>query len=173
MPMPKRTGRIRIKRKGQGLPAEGQVLYLGPDRRIAKTGRRSGFGRRRNATDFTQSVILGRREAGMTPTEIRAAQVSWSGRRNTSLGSRAASVQSHDAAIPFEQTTRRWSTTRRTGLDRRNGSLQAGQIKEMAVEWKEGTGAIFVPRKRHRVVTVPVKKRKGHIPSVEPSEDIM
>jgi hypothetical protein len=132
--LPKRTGRIQVWHKGAGLPPQGILHYEGPTRRVNRTDRRKTADRRVDGSNYEKSVVLGRRNKVPTQQEIHDAQTLWSGRRNSSNGSRVVSTQPHGPSSLLEQTTRRKATTRRFRLDQRQ-RLPPGQYAEETVEW--------------------------------------
>ncbi|MBN1941037.1 MAG: hypothetical protein JW772_02540 [Candidatus Diapherotrites archaeon] len=132
---------IRVKKKGT-------VVYQGPNRR--KKQRRSGSDRRANSKDFMKSVILGRRQKSMGPSEIADIDKQppgWSGRRNVAFDHRIGTAVDWDAKQGnpvVTQTTRRRSTTRRSGIERRGKG--SGATVEHGIKI-DGTTTVWIEKK--------------------------
>ncbi|MDD5147923.1 MAG: hypothetical protein PHH08_00490 [Candidatus ainarchaeum sp.] len=146
--MPRRTGGIQVRTVDQKSHNE-QIVCTGPERRLVKKERRKGPERRANANDFLKSVVLGRRQAGMTFDHVRAAREEGSINRKVRPGSWVVETVPVDYGPSVAQTSRRGKSTRRLGPERRN----RGNHKQIAVEWEfPNGGKIFISSGRHKGV---------------------
>ncbi|MDD5163097.1 MAG: hypothetical protein PHD95_02700 [Candidatus ainarchaeum sp.] len=162
--MPRRTGRVRVRVVGPA-PNAKRTLYIGEERRKNIKERRIVPERRAMPTNFLQSVVLGRRRAGMSDAEIANAR-NRDGRRGTFPHSKIESAMPHELGLPVQQTTRRASTTRRMGFVGRKEN--SGTHKQTEIEWKLGLDStVFVARHRHKQAEGPTGRRRRSFGPVE------